>query len=87
MAIIQATIRIVEERSGTGMQSHFMLTKEQISDRCPGKPWVTLCHSTTLSWVLTGMSALTFAAILSIPVSSMYCSPQKEIGCHDMLVC
>lgn len=36
-AIIQAIISIVKEMTGIGMQKHFMLIKEQISDRCPGK--------------------------------------------------
>jgi len=36
-ATIPTIINIVKEKSGTGMQKHFMPIKGQISGRCPGK--------------------------------------------------
>ena len=50
MAIIQAIISIVEGMIGMGTQKHFMLIKEQISDRDPGKLRAAACHITILSW-------------------------------------
>jgi len=43
-AIIPTIINIVKEKSGTGMQKHFMPIKGQISGRCPGKLSYTMSH-------------------------------------------